>query len=175
MVIRDIISQALDGKMTYPEAVSKLKELKLPPEEEESYEIILYKILGDEGSLVHRPLKLLNAIPNDMYYEILGDCIKMVRDGMFTPDICQTLYDKYAVSAPLMNYFCNESISIVRMNTLRPEEISAIGSAYHKVAMTLMKNGAINAIPKIEGVEEINAEQFGDIDLDDDYYDDDDN
>jgi hypothetical protein len=164
MTVKDLINQALDKKMTYPEAIEQLKKLRLPEEEQESYELILYKILGKEKEVNHLGTFTLNSVPNELYYEILSDTIKMVRSGMFSPDICQDLFDTYGLGASLISYFVNESISIVRMNTLDPAEIAAIGNAYHKIAVTLMEQGAEMPEPEVD-VPEINAQQIADIQM----------
>jgi hypothetical protein len=144
LTIKDIISLALDKKFTYDEAITELKKLKLPIEEEESYEIILHKILGKEDSINHlRPLSL-NSIPNECYFELMTETIKLVRAGLFSPDICQHLFDNYGLSASLINYFVNEAISIVRMNTISDSEFVEIGEKYEQIKRNIIDMISVN-------------------------------
>jgi hypothetical protein len=138
MTIRDLISTALDKKITYDEAITELKKLKLPEEEEESYEIILHKILGNEDLINHLKTNALNCIPNEIYFEILSETIRMVRAGLFSPDICQNLYDVYGIGGPLINYFVNEAVSIVKMNTISDSEFVEIGEKYEQIKRNIL-------------------------------------
>jgi hypothetical protein len=167
MKIREIIELALNKKIDYAQAVSKLSELKLDAEEHESYERILYKILGDGKKLDHTPKYLYPGIPNEFYFPILMDTIKMIREGWFSPDICQHLYETYGIASSLITFFVNEAISIVRMNTLQPAEIAAIGQAYHKIAKSL-EESHVDQKPEIDTGEEINAEPVSDVMTDED-------
>jgi hypothetical protein len=164
MTIKDILNLAIDKKISYPDAIEQLKKLHLPEEEFESYDVILYKLLGKEKDVDHLQTLMLNSIPNEMYYMILSETIKLVRSGLFSPDICQQLFDRFGLGIQLISYFVNESISIVRMNTLDPSEISAIGNAYHKMAIALAEQGEEDE-PEIEVQDVINAEQISEIDV----------
>ena len=165
MSIAELIKLAIDKKIDYIKALEELKKLKLPEDTEEEYEGILYKLLGDEKRLDHRPKYTLECIPNDYYFEILTFSIKMIRDGMYTPEVINELYMKYQLGPQLLNYFINESISIVRMNNMSPEEITSIGEAYHMIASQLESRG-LRQKPVIKSSVEINAEPTDDIDLD---------
>jgi hypothetical protein len=137
-------------------------ELKLPEEEFESCDIILFKMLGDDSKILHEPTMALTAIPNELFYRILSETITKVRSGNYSPEICQFLYDEFGIDSKLMTFFINEAISIVRMNTLQPEEIVQIGEAYHKLAVQLVGTGQ-QAKDNIEPEIEINAEQAADV------------
>jgi hypothetical protein len=138
LVLKDLINLALDKKITYDEAVDELKKLKLPEEEQESYEIILHKILGNEDAINHLKTISLSCIPNEMYFIILSETIKMVRVGLFSPDICQRLYDDYGISGPLINYFINEAVSVVKMNTISDSEFVEIGEKYEQIKRNIL-------------------------------------
>jgi hypothetical protein len=138
LTIRELIDNALDKKITYGEAIEELKKLKLPEEEEEKYEIILHKILGKEDVINHMKTLSLNGIPNEYYFDILTETIKMVRAGLYSPDICQHLYMIYGISASLINYFINESISIVKMNTISDNEFVEIGEKYEHIKKNIL-------------------------------------
>jgi len=163
MKIQEIISLALDKKIDYSTAMEHLKKLKLPEELEEEYENILYKILGNKEKMNHHISFFLECIPNELYFEILNNCINMVRDNLYTPDIINELFYKYQLGPELLNYFINESISIVRMNNMTPEEIASIGEAYHTIASQLEAKG-IREKPIIKS-QEINAEETEKIDI----------
>jgi hypothetical protein len=170
MTLKDLLNSAIDKKITYGEALAELKKLKLPPDDEETYDIMLHKLLGNDEKILHDSMITMRGIPNDMYYQLLAETIQMVRGGLYSPDICQELFDHYQLVPAIINYFINEAICIVRMNTLKPEEIAAIGQAYHKVAVALTSGE-----PQIEGVEQINAEQVSEVvefNGEDDFYDD---
>jgi hypothetical protein len=167
MTLLDILEKAINNEFGYGDACQALKELKLPYETQEKYEILLYKLLGDERSVTHDPEYFFTGIPNNQYYTILSEVIGFVRKGLYTPEIAQHIFNKYALSAPLMTYFINEAISIVRMNTLSPEEVANIGEAYHKIATSLESKG-IKEKPQIEIESEedgINAEPIGEINI----------
>lgn len=138
MTLKDLINTALDKKITYDEAITELKKLKLPEDEEESYEIILHKILGNESSINHMKSLSFGAIPNELYFELLSETIKMVRGGLFSPDICQLLYDRYGIGGPLINYFLNEAVSTVRMNTISDSEFVEIGEKYEQIKKNIL-------------------------------------
>jgi hypothetical protein len=168
MTIKDLLSQAIDKKISYPEAKTKLKDMHLPHEEYESYDIMLYKLLGKEEKVVHQPIYAMKAIPNEIYFNVLEDSINKVRDEWYTPDICSYLFDEYKLDPNLMNYFVNESISIVRMNSLKPEEVIKIGQAYLKAAQLVAKDQEKSPKRKRKmkiGVEtpNINAEEVSEI------------
>jgi len=169
MRIKDILRDAIDKKISYAEAKDKLSKLNLPHDEQEEYEIMLYKLLGNEKKLVHEKIWHYPVIPNDLYFTILNDTIKQVREEKYTPEICQNLYDTYNISNNLMNYFVNEGISIVRMNTLAPEEVAVIGEAYYKAAKIVEEQNKKRKNKMKVGVEmtstKINAESPTSVEL----------
>ena len=164
MQITEIIKLAVDKKITYSEALEELKKLRLPEDTEEEYEIILHKILGDDKKLDHRPPFVMEAIPNSLYFQILTSTIKMIRDGMYTPNIVNELCYCYQLGPQLLNYFINEALSIVRLNNLSPEEITSIGEAYHMIANKLKAQG-IYQKPEVKSNVVINAEEPDEIDV----------
>jgi len=177
MKLKDILAAAIDKSITYPEAKDELKKLQLPHEEFESYDNMLYKLLGGNEKIWKDPIFQLSSIPNEMYFLILQDCIQQVRQEKYSPEIAQNLYEDYMISPALMNYFLNEAISIVRMNTLKPEEIDAIGRAYYsalkiaeKQIRRKMPNLKNRPKPEVEVEEQsINAEQIGSIKFEEEY------
>ena len=164
--LRDILNDAIEKNITYPEAKEELKKLKLSQEDFEQYDIMLYKLLGDEDKISHAKIYTLPMIPNEMFATILRDTMKRVRDEQYTPEICQALYETYGISSSLMNYFVNEAIHIVRMNTLAPEEILSIGQSYHNAVKFVEENAAKGKKVKLKFKvpnQKINAEQASDI------------
>jgi len=157
MKIIEILEKAIKREFkSYSDAISELKKLKLPFEEEEKYEILLYKLLGKEERVVHDPAFFFPSIFNENYFKILQETISLIRDGLYSSEIAQHLFNRYALSPALISYFVNEGLSVVRMNTLSPDEISSIGEAYHKVATHLESKG-LRGKPVIENNVEINA------------------
>jgi hypothetical protein len=149
----------------FAEAVEDLRKLNLPYEEQEKYEILLQKQLGSDEKVHHGHKVFFESILNGNYFVILQNTIEMVREGLYSVQISQELYDKYALSPTLIAYFINESLSIVRMNTLAPEEIAQIGEAYHKIAVNLKRKG-IKTKPEIDIEEdEINATDVARVDV----------
>jgi hypothetical protein len=142
--IKDIIAEAVDKKISYDDAKKALKSLNLPDEEYEGYDNILQKLLCNFDKLDHRPTYQLKAIPNEMFIVILQDTIKKVREEWYTPEICTYLFNTYRISSQLMNYFVNEAISIVRLNTTNPDEILRIGEAYQKASEQLKLAQTLN-------------------------------
>jgi hypothetical protein len=165
----EIIEKAINKEFGYNDAIQELKKLSLPYEEQEKYEILLYKLLGKEGKLIHDPQYFFSGIPNDSYLEILELSIHLVREGLYTPEIAQHLFDEYYISAPLITYFINEAISIVRMNNISPEEIASIGEAYHIVASQLEARGVKKKpVIKLEKNTETNAEYIDEMTIGED-------
>ena len=169
MTIKELLNEVVDKKLSYPEAKERLKKMKLPYSEEESYDVLIKKMCGGYSKKVwHEPVYNLPIIPNEMYHTILQDSIKQVRQEKYSPEIAQDLYDKYMLGPGLINYFLNESISAVRMNTLTEEEIHKIGSTYYK-AMQFAKMAEQmrpkRKRPKLPEGANINAIQAGEIDM----------
>ena len=149
MRLKEILDAAINKKIDYPKALEALKKLRLPYEEEEDYARMLHKLLGDPKKVFHEPVWQLHCIPNDLYPIIFQECMKQVRQEKYSPEIAQYLFDTYRLSPSLINYFLNEAISAVRMNTLNPEEVAMIGNAYYR------------AMKHIEQVEEKKAAAKG--------------
>jgi len=170
MTIREIIDAAIDKKIDYPKAKEALTKLKLPASDFEEYDRILVKLLGKD-SVFREPVYQLPSIPNEMYSVILQDAIKQVRQEKYSPEIAQHLYDNYMLGPSLINYFLNESISSVRMNSLTPEEIVQIGESYLRaLKFTRLATGALPTLPPVkrrkhkkEVKEQINAEQVNEV------------
>jgi hypothetical protein len=161
----DIIENAINKSITYGDALQELKKLRLDDETQEKYEVMLHKLLGNEKSVFRDTAIFFTGIPNNKYLELMEVTIALVRKGFYTPEIAQTLYDTYMLSAPLITYFINEAVSIVRMNNITPEEIAGIGEAYHIVATEMEKKG-LREKPEIQhDQEEINAKELTDIDM----------
>jgi hypothetical protein len=164
----DIIEKAINKEIAYNDAIQELNKLKLPFEDQEKYEILLYKLLVKEDRVSHNPQYFFPGVPNEAYIEILQLSIHLVREGLYTPEIAQHLFDEYLISAPLITYFINEAISIVRMNNISPEEIASIGEAYHVVASQLEAKGLKQKPVIKKNVEEPNAEYIEDMSIDED-------
>jgi hypothetical protein len=162
MKIADILEKAINKELTYAEALKELKKLKLDYEDEDRYDRLLHKMLGDNKRFRDFTY-FFNGLPNEKYLEVLNFAISLVREGLYSNEIAQMIYDKYMLSAPLITYFLNEAISIVRMNNITPEELAGIGEAYHIVA-TQMEEKGLKEKPVIQE-DEINAEEIDEIDL----------
>jgi hypothetical protein len=165
----DLLEKAINKQIAYNDAVQELKKLNLPLEDQEKYEILFYKLLGNESKILHEPQYFFPSIPNESYIEIFQFTIALVRDGLYTPEIAQHLFQQYALSAPLITYFINEAVSAVRMNTMTPEEIASIGEAYHIVASNMERRG-LKEKPVIKLKEELetNAEEISQMDIEED-------
>jgi len=160
MTIKDILTEAVEKKITYAEAKEKLKKLRLPRDDFEQYDILIYKLLGKEEKIIHNKIQYLPNIPNTVYSVILQDAIQKVREEWYTPEICQHLFDTYRISSSLMNYFINEAIHIVRMNSMSQEEFVEIGKMYHNAIKFLEENIKEGKNIKLEvPTPNINAEQ----------------
>jgi hypothetical protein len=159
MKIVDILEKAIKKEFSnYADAIEELNKLKLPFEEQQKYESLLYKLLGKEDRVFRNPSFFFPGLLNENYFPILHETIALIRDELYSVEISQHLWDKYALSPALISYFINEALSIVRMNTLSPEELASIGEAYHQVATHLESKG-LKRRPKIvqEGSSKINA------------------
>jgi len=142
MKLKEILELIADKKINYIDAIEELKKLKLPEEDFDEYERIFSKMLGKEERQPTRPIYQLNAIPNEMYWEVLQDAIQQVREEKYSPEIAQNLHNDYSLGQFLIHYFLNEAISIVRMNSLAPEEVNLIGQAYYK-AMKIAESNEV--------------------------------
>lgn len=159
MSIYDILDKVLAEDLTYSQVLKMLKPLNLNSSELNKAKNFFYKLLGDSEKK-----KVVNNLPSYMYEGILKETISYVRDELYSAEIIQLLFEKYRLSVPLMTYFINEAISIVKLNTLMPEEISMIGEAYHKAASELESQGSKEK-PVFSNSPQINAHSFLDIDL----------
>lgn len=165
MKLVDILEKAINKEFAYDAALGELKKLNLPYEEEQKYELLLHKLLGNTKKTLYDDNKyFFEGIPNSNYLPILQEVISLIRGGLYSPEIAQHIFEKYQISSPLMAYFINEALSIVRMNNLSPEEISSIGEAYHQIASNLERKG-LKDKPEVQSEENINAEEVGDIEL----------
>lgn len=165
MTLLDLLKEAVDGTISYADAKEQLKKLISDYDAREQYDILIKKIIGTSRE-EKNTLYYTNCIPNEYYYDILQDTIELVRNGEYTPQIVQKIFDTYRLGPETLNYFINEAISIVRMNNLSPEEIASLGEAYHVVASRLEAQG-IKQKPKIQlqGQTPINAEELSEIDV----------
>jgi hypothetical protein len=162
MTIADILEKAINKEFSYADACYELKKLHLDEDSQEKYEALLYKLLGKESSLVHDDYHVYECIPDVFYPIILEESIIMVREGAYSNEVAQALWEKYHLSSQLLSYFVNEAVTIVRMNRLTPEEIASVGEAYHQIASELEAQG-LKEKPVIEQGDEINAEPVQEI------------
>jgi DNA-binding protein len=162
MDMKTLLEKVLQKEITYDEACSELKKLKLDEDTNNKYERMFYKQLGNEAKVNHMPLFQFPGIPNEFYFPILQDAINQVREEKYSPEIAQNLYNNYCLSPALLNYFLNESINIVKMNTLNEEEINAIGKAYVR-AINIANKTRRNFPPDPDDIKKIKAEPVSEV------------
>lgn len=166
MTLLQILEKAIQKEYTdYSEALDDLKSLNLPYEEYEKYSTMLNKMLGKGDKIFRNPSFYFTGILNEKYFAILQETISLIRDGLHSPEIAQELWDKYMLSPALITYFVNEGLSIVRMNTLQPEEIASIGEAYHRLAAHLEQKGSKEKPAIKSEAEDINAQDINNTEI----------
>jgi hypothetical protein len=149
MTIKEIVNKFVKGEFTYGEALSKLNELKQYLDEDDFDRVTtvlrtlreIYEVEkgNDRDPIDHCEIPPCNFVPNEMYSMVFDDTVKMIESGVFPQNIGRTLFSKFRINDELINYFYNEALEIVRLQTLTPESIIEIGEEYVK-----MKNAQKN-------------------------------
>lgn len=153
MTLKDLLNLCIDKEISFAEAKIELEKLHLSFDERESYENMIYKLIGEDKKSLQ--LKQLPIIPSFFHDEILSFVINEINAEKYSPDIAQELYDIYGIDHKLIYYFVNEAISIVKLHSLTTEEFKYIGKKYKEVLESINEEDV--------NLQTVNAEQVSEI------------
>jgi len=139
----DLYEDAAAGKISFKQALEELNKMNFQKPIFEEHRERLRRIIGDKDDLLKEPIFQVSGIPNSIYYKVLQDSISQIRQNKYIHEIGQHLFDTYSINATLINYFLNEATTIVKMNSLSPEEVETVGRAWNNAMLIALQNAAV--------------------------------